>query len=76
MCVRTGVHVCTRLLYSFIHCPLDGQLGTLHSVANADNAALKISVHAPLQICIFFSSLCKYLAVQFLDHSLVLLLTF
>ena len=54
----------------------DAHLGSFHSLAIVDNAAVNIGVHVPLQICSFVSCPFAYLVVQLLDCRVVLFLTY
>ena len=50
-------------------------MGSFHTLAIVDSAALDIRAHAPLRIY-FFDPFGKYLVVRLLDHRVVLSLTF
>ena len=53
----------------FIYSSVDGHLGSFHSLAIVDNAAINIEMHVSLWINIFYL-LCKYLVVQLLGHTM------
>ena len=68
--------MCTHTHHIFFtHSSGDGHLGSFHTLAIVDSAAINIGVHVPLQNSIPVS-LGKYLLVQLLGHREVLFLIF
>ena len=75
MCVCVCVCVCVYHIF-FIHSSINGHLGSLHTLAIVDGAAINIGVH----VCPFETPhlypLGKYPVVQLLGHRVVLFLAF
>ena len=59
----------------FIHSSISGHLGSFHTLAIVDSAAVNIGVHVPFETAHLYP-LDKYLVVQLLGHKVVLFLIF